>query len=297
MVGYKPSYTIGHSKNKGPSFPYLSHCGPLTQSVDDAVIYMRYLSQYTQKLAYLDFSDEYIKDIESIKGLNIAVSKNLDGIVDYVDDQVWNKTMDVVKYFESKGANIEFVEPGLSKTKLNYFECLRKLWYLAMKGYGEYLDNYKLDEQREMVDPGLLKCIDGANKMNDINELIDIIQCRDQIKFIMEEFHKKYDLLIIPTCALLPPLAEAYDKDGMMKDMNSGKMVSVWDCHHSNMVFTSLCNLTGQPALSMPSGYVSTENGKIPIGVQIIGGMNKDNDVLRAGYCLVQRFQSLQAKL
>ena len=41
----------------------------------------------------------------------------------------------------------------------------------------------------------------------------------------------------------------------------------------------------------MPSGYVETENGIIPIGVQIIGGMDKDNDVLKAGYCFREKIQ------
>ena len=261
-------------------------------------MYMQCLSAYTQKLSYLDFSDEYIKSSEGVKGLNIAVSYNLDGIVDYIDDQVWQRTLDVVKYFESNGANIEMVEPSLSKTTLDYFECVRKLWCLSMKGYGEYIDSYKLEtDQKHIVDPGLMECIERARDMQDMNDLMEIFQARDEIKFIMNKFHEKYDLLIMPTCPLFPPLAESYDKDGWMKNMNTGEMVNVWDCHHSNLAFTSLCNLTGQPALSIPSGYVETENGKIPIGVQIIGGMDKDNDVLKAGYCLEKKFKSLQAKL
>ena len=69
VIGYKPSYTIGHSKNNGPFFPYTSNCGPLTRNIDDVIIYIQNVSKYTNKLTYLDWSDDFIKNKNGIQGI------------------------------------------------------------------------------------------------------------------------------------------------------------------------------------------------------------------------------------
>ena len=269
--------------------------GPLCQSMDDIVLYMQQLTKYTKILTHLDWSDEYIKSRKGVQGMKIAVSKNLDGIVDYIDDDVWSSTKEVAMYLKSMGANVEFVEPPLSKTKLNFFECVGKLWYIDMYKYGKYVQGF--DNGKDMVDPGLWECCERGKYITDINELIEITKTRDEIKQIMKEFHEEYDILLTPTCAIPPPNAVSWIDDGKMKNMNTGEIMNVWDCFHSTMMFTSLFNITGQPALSMPCAYISSMDGDIPLGVQIVGGSDKDNLVLRTGYCLENKFKCLPAKL
>eukprot|EP01084_Bolivina_argentea_P029143 54098_1 len=166
-----------------------------------------------------------------------------------------------------------------------------------MQKYGEYIDTVNEGKYKKFVDPGLLEGIKRGKRMTGVNELIDVIQVRDEVKLIMNKFHEKYDLLVIPTSATLPREAMPYTEDYKRRCMKTGKMVNIFDCYHSNLVMTSLFNFSHQPAISMPCGYVDTLDGKIPIGVQLVGGMDKDNDVLKAAFCLEKKFKFLKAKL
>ena len=268
--------------------------------MDDVIIYMQQLTKYTKKLTYLDWSDEYFfKNKRSLKGMNIAISKNLDGIVDYVDDTIWQKTKEVAMYLQSMGANVDFVEPPLSKTKLSFYQCTAKLLCMICSRFGEYALGVENGKYINNMDPGLLKRSEkGKEIIKNADEIIEIIQTRDQVQQIMNKFHDKYDILITPSTPILPPKAKSWMNHGKMKDMNTGEIVNFLECNHGVCVFLSLFNFTGQPALTMPSAYIPcNNNGKIPIGVQIAGGVDKDNLVLKVGYCLENKFKYLPAKL
>ena len=75
----------------------------------------------------------------------------------------------------------------------------------------------------------------------------------------MWRFMQNYDLLLTPTLAA-PPFPLYMQGPEVIE----GKMVSsgAWLC------FTFICNLTGQPAASIPAGF--TSHG-LPVGLHIIG--------------------------
>src|SRR5262249_39263445 len=79
---------------------------------------------------------------------------------------------------------------------------------------------------------------------------------------IVEGFLASFDLLVTPTMACLPPPVGAWragtDADPLMALFNSYPMA----------VFTSLFNVTGQPAISMPIHH--DEATGLPVGVQIV---------------------------
>jgi aspartyl-tRNA(Asn)/glutamyl-tRNA(Gln) amidotransferase subunit A len=85
-------------------------------------------------------------------------------------------------------------------------------------------------------------------------------------------FHEKYDLLVTPTVAVAPFEAGRLSPDG-------GDDWTAWT------PFTYPFNLTGQPAATVPCGFV---RGDRPVGLQIVGAMYQDHLVLRAA----QAFES-----
>src|SRR5262245_51727171 len=96
--------------------------------------------------------------------------------------------------------------------------------------------------------------------------------------YIVEGFLASFDLLVTPTMACLPPLVGAWragaDDDPLMALMSSYPMV----------VFTSLFNVTGQPAISVPMHY--DEATGLPVGVQIVAAPWREDLLLQVSRSL-----------
>jgi amidase len=94
---------------------------------------------------------------------------------------------------------------------------------------------------------------------------------------IVEGFLAGFDLLITPTMACLPPPIGAWragtDTDPMMAMLNSYPMG----------VFTSLFNVTGQPAISVP---VHHDASGLPVGVQIVAAPWREDLLLQVARIL-----------
>jgi aspartyl-tRNA(Asn)/glutamyl-tRNA(Gln) amidotransferase subunit A len=83
----------------------------------------------------------------------------------------------------------------------------------------------------------------------------------------MRAFHEQYDLLLTPTLAVAPFEAGRLTPEGYGEDWTA------WT------PFTYPFNLTGQPAATVPCGFV---RGDRPVGLQVVGAMYQDALVLRA---------------
>jgi amidase len=97
-------------------------------------------------------------------------------------------------------------------------------------------------------------------------------------RHIVEGFIASFDLLITPTMACLPPPIGAWrvgtDDEPLMALINSYPMA----------VFTSLFNVTGQPAISVPVHHDDATG--LPVGVQIIAPPWREDLLLQVSHTL-----------
>jgi amidase len=95
---------------------------------------------------------------------------------------------------------------------------------------------------------------------------------------IVEAFVTSFDLLVTPTMACLPPPIGAWragaDDNPLMALLNSYPMA----------VFTSLLNVTGQPAISVPVHHDDATG--LPVGVQIIAAPWREDLLLQVARTL-----------
>ena len=90
---------------------------------------------------------------------------------------------------------------------------------------------------------------------------------------IVDGFVTSFDLLVTPTMASLPPTIGAWragtEDEPLMALLNSYPMA----------VFTSLFNVTGQPAISLPLGHDDATG--LPVGVQIVAAPWREDLLLQ----------------
>ncbi|MET7704357.1 amidase [Streptomyces sp. NPDC005485] len=95
---------------------------------------------------------------------------------------------------------------------------------------------------------------------------------------IVEGFVAGFDLLVTPTMACLPPLVGAWragtDDNPLMALLNSYPMG----------VFTSVFNVTGQPAISVPLHH--DDDTGLPVGVQIVAAPWREDLLLQVARTL-----------
>ena len=87
----------------------------------------------------------------------------------------------------------------------------------------------------------------------------------------MEDIFKKVDVLLTPSCPITAPLIEQVNLTTAGRTEAKGNAITR---------FTSFFNITGNPAVSIPSGMNSKN---LPMSVQLIGKHYREQDILNAG--------------
>lgn len=213
------------------------------------------------KIKYFNWQHNTIK---GIKGFKIAIGNNMDLIE--VDSIISKAVSNSAKLLYRTGAEIQESEPKLSiHTLLNIFE---KIW---CKGLYNALDNSFGFKDNGLTDKGLLNCVNKSLSFTESDYIEAKIQKRNVID-LMEKFFLKYNILILPTVAILP-----FDVSSNVPHKRAFKEWHEW------APLTWIFNITNQPSLSIPVGF--SQSG-LPIGMQIIGRPFDDIKVLRVGYML-----------
>jgi aspartyl-tRNA(Asn)/glutamyl-tRNA(Gln) amidotransferase subunit A len=203
---------------------------------------------------------DYLKaPAEGIKGLRIAYSE--DWGYAPVDSEVRRVVSEAVRVFETDlGCTVERVHPG-------WEDPFPQFWTLVA-GDSDLVGMRRMMKGRESeMSPHLVGLLNHPWTAED---LTSAKMMRQRVCNHMWRFMQNYDLLLTPTLAA-PPFPLYMQGPEVIE----GKMVSsgAWLC------FTFICNLTGQPAASIPAGF--TSDG-LPVGLHIVGRHLADQTVLAA---------------
>jgi aspartyl-tRNA(Asn)/glutamyl-tRNA(Gln) amidotransferase subunit A len=196
---------------------------------------------------------------DPVRGLHVAWSADLGYAA--VDSEVRALCENAAAEFESLGCHVEVVSPGWESPE----ECFGTL--LAAQFYAAWSDRLPADEP--LMDRSLVGFIRKGGAVT----ARDYLVAAAAVEAYWEEvrgFLERFDLLLTPTAAVPPFVAG----QGTPREI-AGEAVSVlgW------MPFTYPFNLTGQPAASVPVGFVDTG---MPVGLQIVGRRHADRTVLAA---------------
>ena len=257
IVGLKPSFGRVPAWPASP-FGTLAHLGPMTRSVADAALMLTVMAQPDARDWYQlpHPCQDFRHGLEAgVGGLRIAYARTLAGAV--VDPEIAALVETAAARFRELGATVEEAAPDLPDTG----PVFRILWFA---GAANLLRAYA-PEQQAAMDKGLLEVAAEGARIG----LLDYLaaqKARESVGQTMRAFHRRYDLLLLPSLPI-----PAFDA-GQERPPGQGSWVD-WT------PFSYPFNLSQQPAISVPAGL--TKAG-LPGGLQIVGPMHHDALVLRA---------------
>lgn len=265
VFGFKP--TFGWTPQWPPAKePTLSHIGPLTRSVRDAVRMLNVIGRYDYRDPYATRGqpDDWGMDLgKDLRGLRIAYSPDL-GYAD-VDSQIAERVREAAHKLEALGAEIVEVHPGFASP----IDIFRRLWFTASLELWSQYD----EEQRKLLDPGLVANAHCAEEWSAV-DLFRAQADRARLTMQLEHFNQDYHLLMTPTVPIEPFEAN--------HEVPPGSGMQDWE---EWAPFSYPFNLSQQPAASVPCGF--TDAG-LPVGFQLAGGKFDDIRVLRACHAFME---------
>jgi len=235
--------------------------GPLTRNVRDAALMMNVISGPDG----LDYScirktpPDFLKALDSgLKKLRIAWSPDL-GYEVKVDPEVKSVVEAAVRVFEELGHEVEEAAPATEEPFDAWDVTSASRFYIP---YGPLLDEHAdelMDYTRLMIECG--RSLSGV-------EVAKAWVQVEKFRGAMLDFFQKYDLLLTPTTAV-----PAYPVGQRNRGLGRGFI------DYGFIPFTSVFNLTFNPAATVPCGFSSSG---LPIGLQIVGRPEDESTVLRA---------------
>ncbi len=293
VVGVKPSFA------RVPRYPIpdiyynLSHTGPITSTVADAIMLLAVQSGPDRRdpcsmTSSLFAEDKNCQELDAASTpaqfyralhrfvtldekkdakLRLAWSPDLGYAA--VDPEVRELCQKAVQKLSQLGHTIEEDNPGFNDPEpieLNIWNVVYAERYAPMS-----------DEVRALFTPELAGLVDEGMKVSAYQMGRDAM-ARTQLYYKTDQFFDRYDVLITPT---LP--VEAFPLTQQRPASIAGRPITTlfgWT------PFTYPFNLTGQPAVTVPAGF--TANG-MPVGIQLIGPRGAEMRLLK----LASQFEAI----
>ncbi|RJS60289.1 amidase [Bacillus sp. PK3_68] len=258
VIGLKPTYHLVDATGVKNISWSIDHVGPLTKNVDDLAIMM-------EALTGLSYSENLQEDI---RGLRVGVPSNY--FNEYIDKESLSLYKQALNNLASLGAVLIDIEVPFTA------EDLALVFTLAISEAGFVHEN-SLHHAIDQFGPDVRAALEASRSFSAL-DYIKAIKRKADITEQFEQLFEQIDVLATPT---LPDTAQ---KIGVEEFEIAGRREPIFD---AMIRYASVFNLTGQPALSIPSGL--TEKG-LPVGLQLAAATFNEQTLIRAGYAYEQSF-------
>ena len=285
VYGFKPSWGRVPVALRPNAFagtdPFVAE-GPITRTVEDAALVLAALAGYDSRDPYAlpDTPDLMAALRGDLHGKRVAYSPDF-GVYP-VDPRVAAAVASAVAAFEEAGATVEQVEITLPYDQLE----LADLWCRtiaplniggieALKAAGFDL----LGEHRDAMPPEYVRRIEAGYQLS-VTDVIRDQTMRTEVSDAVQRVVDDYDLLVTPTVSAIQ-VDNADDGDTVGPHEVAGVEVEPL----IGWCMTYFLNFSGHPAASIPAGLI---DGRLPVGMQLIGARYDDSGVLTASRAFEQ---------
>lgn len=259
LVGLKPSYgRIPQYPADAPFADAISQ-GVLSRTVLDTAMSLNLLAGYDPRdwrSLPTDPRDHTVGLDDGVRGWKIGLSLDFGHVK--ADPEVRDLVAAAAKRFEVLGAHVEDVGPLIDPLQ-QHFE---PLWI------GQFAVRLRSipTQLHGKLDPGFRAAAEKGLAIT-LADYARAYEAKSRLARVLALWHARFDLLLTPvTPTAAPPVETLYNSEAFPR----------WT---KGAPYTLPCNLTGQPAASMPAGLTATG---LPVGLQLIGPPRADHRVLRA---------------
>ncbi len=265
VVGFRPSVGRVPSWPNEAGWNSFAVDGPIARTVEDTALMLSVLAgpDARSPICLPDSGAVFRQSLErNLKGIRIAWSADLGGLP--VDSRVTETLEKQLSIFEDVCCIVEEGFPDFTDAD-EIFKTFRA-WYYELKLAS------LLPEHREKMKETVIWNIESGMKLSG-PELGRAEVKRTALFHRVREFMQNYDFLALPVSQVPPfPLEQEY-----VSEINGMKMETYLDWMRSCYYIT----VTGQPAISVPSGFT---NDGLPVGLQLVGRPQDDLGVLQLAY-------------
>jgi amidase len=249
--------------------------GTLTRTVEDAALALDVLAGRDTRdpFSLLDKPNFAKAPRRSIKGWRIAYSPDFD--VFPIEEAVASTVRSALPSFQEAGASVEQVRVGIKRSQRELSDVwTRLIMPLNISGI-EGLKESGIDLLKDHPDdlpPEYRRWLEVGYGMSVMDVWEDQI-ARTEVYDAIESVLAEHDLLVTPTLACMP-----------VKNAEDGNTVGPREINGVEVdpligwCLTYFANFSGHPAASIPAG----QHDGLPVGLQIIGRLGADEDVLAA---------------
>lgn len=269
-VGLKPTFNRVNKEGVYPLSWSLDHLGPMTRTVQDTALMFE--AMIDDMNPNDSFNNQQFEN-GNLQGKTISIP---DVTYKITDKAVLDKFEEMVESLQDLGAKVEKV--SLSTWDYVEYATFITIWVEAATIHKKNLQN---DADKFGGDVGIQLKL-GQNFTG--VEYMQAQQLRRKIKDELNEILQSTDAIMLPTIPIAAPTIGNHivPVNGIDQEVIP-----------TLLGITSLGNVSGLPALAIPSG-LSEEN--LPVGIQLIGRAFEEHTLFDIGYKLEQDVQPLKGK-
>ena len=259
LVGLKPSFGRIPQYPADSAFADVISQGVLARSVLDTALALNVLAgpdERDWRSLPADPRDYTIGLDDGVRGWRIGLSLDFGHVP--ADPEVRDLVAAAARRFEALGAIVEDVGPLIEPLQRSF----EPLW---LGGFAVRLRQVPT-QLHGKLDPGFRAAAEKGLSLT-LADYAAAYEAKSKLARDLALWHRRYDLLLAPVTPTPPPPVDTlYNSDAFPR----------WT---KGAPYTLPCNLTGQPAASMPAGLTAAG---LPVGVQLVGPPRGDHKVLRA---------------
>ncbi|WP_296249184.1 amidase [Pseudomonas sp. UBA4194] len=245
-VGFKPGIAAVPMTGIFPLCKTLDHVGPIANSVEDAALVYGVISRSSAPASAADRAPRVGWVDPRALG---PVDEQVLMAVKSRAMQLFGGSLEVVDGFDELVPTVKSAMAAIQRSEAYAVHARR------------------VDQQPQLFDAEVLERLHMSAQVRGW-EYVAAMEARQVLRAKMAEYFQHYDVLLMPT---LPTTAPAVDLRELVID---GEKVSVRDAVLS---LTSVWNLTGLPAISVPAGMVDG----LPVGLQAVAAQHGEWPLLQ----------------
>ncbi|MFK7967049.1 MAG: amidase, partial [Burkholderiaceae bacterium] len=241
----------------------LDHVGPLTRTVRDAAISLKWLAGYDPRDpgSANEPVGDYLSALDAgVKGLRIGVPSNF--FFEDVDPDIEAATRKAIEHYASLGATLVDVE-------LPYAEQIMGVEFGLCLPEASAYHQHMLRERADLYGEDVRSVLEAGELIPAV-DYIQALRVRQMMKLAWSEMYSKIDAMIAPTV-----VGPATKRGQENIDWGGGQEEPIKSAF---VRLSAPANVTGLPSIAVPCGF--TDSG-LPLSFQVIGRPFDEAGILR----------------